>query len=50
MPARLAQRQRQRQRRVILHLPQHWPWAKQWTAALWRNVFHAANNPPPVSA
>ena len=44
VPARLAQPQR----RAILHLPQHWPWADQWTA-LWRNVFHAANDPPPVS-
>jgi len=45
VPARLAQPQR----RAILHLPQHWPWADQW-AALWRNVFHAANDPPPLSA
>ncbi len=44
VPARLAQPQR----RAILHLPQHWPWADQWTA-LWRNVFHAANAPPLVS-
>ncbi len=44
VPARLAQPQR----RAILHLPQHWPWADQW-AALWRDVFHAANDPPPVS-
>ena len=45
VPARLAQPQR----RAILHLPQHWPWADQW-AALWRNAFHAANDPPPLSA
>ncbi len=45
VPARLAQPQR----RAILHLPEHWPWVKQWTA-LWRNVLHATNDPPPVSA
>ncbi len=44
VPARLAQPQR----KAMLHLPQHWPWADQW-AALWRNVFHTANDPPPVS-
>ncbi len=43
VPARLAQPQR----RAILHLPQQWPWAKQWTA-LWRNVFPTANGPPLV--
>ncbi len=44
VPARLAQPQR----RAMLHLPQHWPWADQWTA-LWRNVFHTVNGPPLVS-
>ncbi len=43
VPARLAQPQR----RAILHLPQHWPWAKQWIT-LWRNVFPTANGPPLV--
>jgi hypothetical protein len=34
VPARLARPQR----RPILHLPEHWPWAQHWTA-LWHNVF-----------
>ncbi|MFZ0833599.1 MAG: IS1380 family transposase, partial [Mycobacterium sp.] len=33
LPARLARPQR----RPILHLPTHWPWAKAWTT-LWRNT------------
>jgi hypothetical protein len=41
VPARLARPQR----RPLLHLPQHWPWAEQWTA-LWRNVFRPATGPP----
>jgi hypothetical protein len=41
MPARLARPQRRR----ILHLPAHWPWAQQWTA-LWMNVSGPANGPP----
>jgi hypothetical protein len=41
VPARLARPQRRR----VLHLPQHWPWTRQWTA-LWRNVFSPANGPP----
>ncbi len=44
VPARLARPQR----RAILHLPQHWPWAKG--TALWRNVFPTANDPPPLSS
>ena len=41
VPARLARPQR----RHVLHLPQHWPWAEQWTA-LWHNVFAPATGPP----
>jgi hypothetical protein len=41
IPARLARPQR----RHILHLPEHWPWAEQWTV-LWRNVFAPATGPP----
>ena len=43
VPARLAQPQRRR----VLHLPEHWPWADRWTD-LWRNVFgprHRATDP-----
>jgi hypothetical protein len=39
VPARLAMPQRRR----ILHLPAHWPWATQWTT-LWAAVF--ATGPP----
>jgi hypothetical protein len=39
VPARLAMPQRRR----ILHLPAHWPWARQWTT-LWAAVF--ATGPP----
>jgi hypothetical protein len=39
IPARLARPQRRR----ILHLPAHWPWATHWTA-LWNAVF--ATGPP----
>jgi len=39
VPARLARPQRRR----VLHLPAHWPWAQQW-AALWTAVF--ATGPP----
>ena len=44
VPARLARPQR----RPVLHLPAHWPWAQQWTA-LWRNVFtpRPDHRPPP---
>jgi hypothetical protein len=41
VPARIARPQRRR----MLHLPQHWPWAKQWLA-LWRSVFAPATGPP----
>jgi hypothetical protein len=41
VPARLARPQR----RHVLHLPAHWPWAQPWTA-LWRKVFRPATGPP----
>jgi Transposase DDE domain group 1 len=41
VPARIARPQRRR----LLHLPAHWPWAQQWTA-LWTNVFTPATGPP----
>jgi hypothetical protein len=41
VPARLTRPQRRR----VLHLPAHWPWAEQWTA-LWHNVFGPATGPP----
>jgi Transposase DDE domain group 1 len=41
VPARLARPQRRR----VLHLPAHWPWAEQWTA-LWTKVFSPATGPP----
>ncbi len=41
VPARLARPQR----RPVLHLPTHWPWAEQWTA-LWTKVFGAITGPP----
>ncbi len=41
VPARLARPQR----RPVLHLPAHWPWAQQWTA-LWQRVFRPATGPP----
>jgi hypothetical protein len=44
VPARLARPQRRR----VLHLPAHWPWAKQWTA-LWANVFGPATGPPALA-
>jgi hypothetical protein len=46
IPARLARPQR----RPVLHLPSHWPWAQQWTA-LWRNTIGGQRPPPqPVTA
>jgi Transposase DDE domain group 1 len=42
IPARLARPQR----RPILHLPSHWPWAKHWLA-LWCNIIGRS---PPHSA
>jgi hypothetical protein len=41
VPARLARPQR----RPVLHLPAHWPWAEHWNA-LWRNVFGHRTGPP----
>ncbi|MBE1608634.1 IS1380 family transposase [Actinopolymorpha pittospori] len=41
VPARIAQPQRRR----VLHLPAHWPWADHWTA-LWNGVFAVATGPP----
>lgn len=41
VPARLARPQR----RPVLHLPQHWPWAERWLA-IWNNVFTPATAPP----
>jgi hypothetical protein len=41
VPARIARPQRRR----VLHLPAHWPWADQWTA-LWNGIFTAAAGPP----
>jgi len=42
IPARLARPQR----RPILHLPTHWPWAQQWIT-LWRNTIGYS---PPATA
>jgi hypothetical protein len=42
VPARTARPQRRR----VLHLPEHWPWAHQW-AALWAAVFATG---PPITA
>jgi len=41
VPARLARPQRRR----VLHLPAHWPWAEPWTSR-WDNVFPATTGPP----
>jgi Transposase DDE domain group 1 len=41
IPARIARPQRRR----LLHLPAHWPWATHWKA-LWHNVFQTATGPP----
>ncbi|MEV0291011.1 IS1380 family transposase [Kribbella sp. NPDC050820] len=41
VPARLANPQR----RQMLHLPAHWPWAKQWLT-IWQHVFGPATGPP----
>lgn len=45
VPARLARPQR----RSVLHLPEHWPWADRWTT-LWRHVFTPATGPPAAAA
>nr|WP_202897555.1 IS1380 family transposase [Actinopolymorpha pittospori] len=44
VPARIAHPQR----RTVLHLPEHWPWAEQWNT-LWHNVFRPATGPPHVA-
>jgi Transposase DDE domain group 1 len=44
IPARLARPQR----RPVLHLPSHWPWAQAWTT-LWHNTIDA-QHPPPLTA
>ena len=41
VPARLARPQR----RPVLHLPAHWPWADRWLA-IWNGVFGHAHGPP----
>jgi hypothetical protein len=41
VPARLARPQR----RPVLHLPAHWPWADRWLA-IWTGVISRANAPP----
>lgn len=41
VPARLARPQR----RPVLHLPEHWPWATKWQA-IWTGVFGQGNAPP----
>ena len=43
VPARLARPQR----KPVLHLPVHWPWAQHW-AALWTAVFDATGPPAPA--
>ena len=40
VPARVAHPQR----RKVLHLPAHWPWAQHWTA-LWKGVYPATGPP-----
>jgi hypothetical protein len=41
IPARLARPQR----RPVLHLPAHWPWAQQWLT-IWQGVFGTTPSPP----
>ena len=41
VPVRIARPQRRR----VLHLPTHWPWADYWMA-LWHGVFVTATGPP----
>ena len=41
VPARLARPQR----RPVLHLPAHWPWAHRWLA-IWNAVFGQTKAPP----
>lgn len=40
VPGRLARPQR----RPLLHLPTHWPWATQWNT-LWHSIFSARHSP-----
>ena len=44
VPARLARPQR----RPVIHLPAHWPWAQHWTR-LWHNVFQTTTGPPAIA-
>lgn len=44
VPARLARPQR----RPRLHLPKHWPWARQWNT-FWDHVFTPATGPPAMA-
>lgn len=44
VPARLARPQR----RPVLHLPEHWPWAIRWLA-IWTGVFAQPKAPPAPS-
>lgn len=44
VPARIARPQRRR----VLHLPAHWPWAEHWIA-LWKSVFATATGPPVIA-
>jgi hypothetical protein len=41
VPARLAQPQR----KPVLHMPEHWPWADRWLQ-IWNGVFSHPNAPP----
>ncbi|MBK8437571.1 MAG: IS1380 family transposase [Austwickia sp.] len=41
VPARIARPQR----RPVLHLPTHWPWAQQWLT-IWNSVFAQIKAPP----
>jgi hypothetical protein len=46
VPARLARPQR----RPVLHLPEHWPWATKWMA-IWNGVFATGQaHAPPAAA
>jgi hypothetical protein len=44
VPARIACPQRRR----VLHLPAHWPWASRWLA-IWNGVFATATGPPAIA-
>lgn len=35
--------------RPVLHLPAHWPWARQWET-LWNKVFPTATGPPAMAS